>query len=604
MQDADGDGINICSDCDDNNPAIGIITWYYDGDGDGFGDASNPVVDCVSPGPGWTEVGGDCDDSNADINPDAVEICNNGIDDNCNGQVDEGGLAMHFDGSDDYIYTGYNTSGSYTKEAWIFPQSYGTQYLIWSYTNPFWLNNGYLTAGDYFNYNIVQSPTQLPLNQWSHVAVAWNASTSQIKLYVNGVEVASGLSYYGSYTTSTQYVGSYAGSSGFYHGKMDEVRLWNTVRTQTEIAASMNLDLGGNEAGLQLYYNFKNLGATPSGNNAGLNSVEDYSLNSYTGTMYNFTLDGPVSNWVWRYDDDGDGYDLCNDCDDTNAAINPGVAEVNCNGIDDNCDGNIDEGSVWGCTDPVACNYDPAATCDDGSCTYPTLWFADADGDGLGDPLAELWACEQPIGYVTDSSDCDDTNALVNPGMPEDPCNGIDDNCDGIVDEGQDYGCTDPAACNYDPAATCDDGSCNTPTIWYDDDDGDGYGDPGAYVLALDAPAGFVSDNTDCDDNNAGVNPGSAEVACNGIDDNCDGSIDEGDIVGCTDPAACNYDAAATCDDGSCIMPAPWYFDHDEDGYGSLSVVYFGCTPPGGYTTVGGDCADLDPAVNPGAAEV
>lgn len=604
VQDADGDGINICLDCDDNNPSVGIVVWYADGDGDGFGDAANPVVDCESPGSGWVQVGGDCDDANAGINPEAVEICNNGIDENCNGQIDETGLAVQFDGSNDYIYTGYNTSGSFTREAWIFPQSYGTQYLMWSYTNPFWLNNGYLTAGDYFNYSIVQSPVQVPLNEWTHVAVTWNASTYQLKLFINGAQVASGISYYSSYTTSTQYIGSYAGGSGFYHGKMDEVRMWNTPRSAADIAAGMNIDLGGNESGLQLYYNFKNLMAMPGGNNAGLTNVDDYSVNNYNGTMYNFGLNGTTSNWVWRYDDDNDGYDICEDCDDNNPNVNPGVAEINCNNIDDNCDGNIDEGSVWGCTDAAACNYNPAANCDDASCTYPTLWYADTDGDGLGNPGAPLWACEQPEGYVVDSSDCDDNNGLVNPGVAEDPCNGIDDNCNGIVDEGQEYGCTDPVACNFDPEATCDDGTCNFPTLWYDDDDGDGFGDPNAYVWALDAPAGFVTDNSDCDDSNAGVFPGNAEVPCNGLDDNCDGTVDEGSAAGCTDTAACNYDAAATCDDGSCMLPAPWYFDHDTDGYGSLSVVYFGCTPPPGTIAVSGDCNDLNPAVNPGTNEV
>jgi len=604
VQDADGDGINVCNDCDDNDPSVGIITWYYDGDGDGYGAASSETVECESPGEGWIETGGDCNDSDAAINPDATEICEDGIDNNCNGQIDEGGLAVHFDGQNDYIYTGYNTSGSYSKEAWVFPQSYGTQHLAWSYTNQFWLNNGYLTAGDYFNYSIVQSPSQLPLNQWSHVAVTWNASNTQIKLFVNGVEVATGISNYGAYTTSTQYIGSNAGSSGFYHGKMDEVRLWNVVRTPAAIAAYMNIDLGGNESGLQLYYNFKNLGAVANGNNSGLNSVEDYSVNSYTGTMNNFTLDGGTSNWVWHYDDDGDGYDLCDDCDDNNPNVNPGLAEVNCNGIDDNCDGTIDEGSIYGCTDALACNYDVTATCDDGSCTYPTLWFADADGDGLGDPSMPLNACEQPEFYVADSSDCDDTNPNVNPNTTEDPCNGLDDNCNGVIDEGQVYGCTDPAACNYDPDATCDDGSCNTATLWYDDDDGDGFGDPGDAVFALEQPTGFVSDNTDCDDQNAGANSGLPEIACNGMDDNCNGAIDEGDVMGCTDVAACNYDPAATCDDGSCNTVTLWYFDHDADGYGNDDVTYMGCNPPPGYIAEGGDCEDLNPNVNPGELEI
>jgi hypothetical protein len=77
--------------------------------------------------------------------------------------------------------------------------------------------------------------------------------------------------------------------------------------------------------------------------------------------------------------------------------------------------------------------------------------------------------------------------------------------------------------------ATWTDGTftCEPPNTYYADDDGDGYGDPDDSIVACSAPAGYVSDKTDCDDANAAVNPGANEV-CNGIDDDCDGQIDEG----------------------------------------------------------------------------
>ncbi|MEA3325288.1 MAG: putative metal-binding motif-containing protein, partial [Euryarchaeota archaeon] len=120
-----------------------------------------------------------------------------------------------------------------------------------------------------------------------------------------------------------------------------------------------------------------------------------------------------------------------------------------------------------------------------------TTYYGDADGDGYGDPENTTDAYSAPTGYVTDNTDCDDTNADVNPGATE-VCNGIDDNCDGQIDEG-------------------------VMTTYYGDADGDGYGDPENATEACSAPDGYVTDNTDCDDTNADVNPGATEVCGNGI---------------------------------------------------------------------------------------
>ncbi|MCC7552865.1 hypothetical protein KO317_04360, partial [Candidatus Micrarchaeota archaeon] len=111
-------------------------------------------------------------------------------------------------------------------------------------------------------------------------------------------------------------------------------------------------------------------------------------------------------------DADGDGWDLeCGDCDDSNPNVHPDAEEI-CNGIDDNCNGEIDEDL------PIY--------------TY----YRDSDGDGYGDPTNTFETCtDYPAeGYVEDNTDCNDLNYFVNPEM-EEICNGIDDNCDMIVDE-------------------------------------------------------------------------------------------------------------------------------------------------------------------------
>jgi len=107
------------------------------------------------------------------------------------------------------------------------------------------------------------------------------------------------------------------------------------------------------------------------------------------------------------------------DCNDLEASINPGAAEICSNGIDDNCNGQVDES---GCVPP---------------CTLVNYWV-DADHDGFGDPYSTpIQACQGSTvtGRAPNHLDCNDSNPAMNPNAPE-VCNGIDDNCNGQTDEG------------------------------------------------------------------------------------------------------------------------------------------------------------------------
>ena len=107
-------------------------------------------------------------------------------------------------------------------------------------------------------------------------------------------------------------------------------------------------------------------------------------------------------------DADGDGYDEAADCDDADPAVYPGAVET-CNGVDDDCDDEIDEDAV----DMLAL-------------------FVDGDGDGSGAEPTE--ACAIGDGLAAVDGDCDDADPAVHPGAPEVGCNGVDDDCDGTID--------------------------------------------------------------------------------------------------------------------------------------------------------------------------
>jgi parallel beta-helix repeat protein len=108
-------------------------------------------------------------------------------------------------------------------------------------------------------------------------------------------------------------------------------------------------------------------------------------------------------------DRDGDGAIDTADCAPFDPNVHPGATET-CNGVDDNCDGNIDEG-------------------------VKTTFYLDNDGDSYGDSSQSVEACSAPAGYVAAGGDCNDNNAAINPGATE-VCDGIDNDCDGLVDEG------------------------------------------------------------------------------------------------------------------------------------------------------------------------
>ncbi|MEZ4321726.1 MAG: putative metal-binding motif-containing protein [Myxococcota bacterium] len=394
------------------------------------------------------------------------------------------------------------------------------------------------------------------------------------------------------------------------------------------------------------------------------------------------TCDGVVTDCsVTNAEDDydGDGFKVCDgDCDDEYFNVNPGYVE-SCDGLDNDCNGQVDDGFTlepwfidddwdgWGdengpsvdaCAPPYG--YAQAGDCDDSDWSIspwesedcgpidrncdgdPTAdawdqlsYYLDEDGDGFGvDPL--LLACIVPPEAATEGSgDCDDAEPDAYPDAPE-ICDGIDNDCDGLIDEA-------------DPDVLA--------SVYFPDLDGDGSGSAGATgIVYCTPPSGYVLDDTDCDDTDSTVHPNSIEACPDGVDNDCDGLVDDddpdysdqgvelwfdsdGDGVGtpATQLLACSSDVllgyvspagGIDCDDtNATISPSevevcdgldndcdtqvdegsissPYYPDDDGDGFGDESAIpTLSCMPVPGAVTNGTDCDDDDATINPGATE-
>jgi len=350
--------------------------------------------------------------------------------------------------------------------------------------------------------------------------------------------------------------------------------------------------------------------------------------------------DAPCSLGIDR---DGDGYfEGYGDCDDSNRGVHPFAEEV-CNGIDDDCDGYIDEGNpgggekcgedigeckykIWVCVPSlgkVQCLWKVGPTeevCDgkDNDCDGETdeegakgctVFYQDEDGDGFGkDGVTKCLCAPQDKYTVTKGGDCDDNDATVYPGAQE-ICNNKDDDCNGTSDD--------------ENAQNC---------IWfYEDKDRDTYGSENKKCLCRPYGDFQATRGGDCDDTMASVNP-SAKEDCNAIDDDCDGQVDEDlgitvcgeglcqvEVQNCVDgkwqtcvpragePEICDgldNDCDGETDEGEDISGCKMFYkDEDNDGFGVEGKCL--CFGAGLFRAVnGGDCNDQDNTVYPQAMEI
>jgi hypothetical protein len=531
------------NDCDgliDEN--LGV-TYYRDQDGDGYGATNITIQSCNGAPSGYVALSGDCNDGAANIKPGATEICN-GMDDNCNGTIDEGVQNTYYRDQDG---DGYGVASN-TILACSKPTGYA------------------LISGDCNDNNNAVSPGQVEL-ACNGVDDNCNGQIDENGVMTTWYQDADG----DTYGNPNNSVVACTKPNGFVTNNTDCNDQTNAVYPgKAEVCDGLDNNCNGTiDEGLGITYY-----RDADGDGYGATNV---TINSCNGAPAGYVAQS-------------------GDCNDGAANVRPGATEV-CNNIDDNCNGTIDEG-------------------------VQTTYYRDQDGDGYGVTSNFMKACSQPVGYTTLSGDCNDALTTVSPGQPEIPCNGIDDNCNGTVDEiggityyrdqdGDGYGSNNVTvvACNGAPTGyvavggDCNDGAANirpnAPEIcnaiddncngiidegvqitYYRDQDGDGYGVASNTILACSKPTGYALLSGDCNDTNAGISPGQVEIACNSIDDNCNGQIDENGVM------------------------TTWYQDADGDTYGNPNNSVVACTKPNGFVANNTDCNDQTNAVYPGKAEV